>query len=64
MVNVYSTVDGHKVVALRGHHGVIYAIAFQPDGKAVATGGFDGTVRLYALPTGTMTSTVRRGAMP
>ena len=30
----------------------VYAATFSPDAKRVAAGGFDGTVRLFELPTG------------
>ena len=46
-VRVYRTDDGERLASLTGHQGSIYAVAVHPDGTRVATGGFDGTVRLY-----------------
>jgi WD40 repeat protein/serine/threonine protein kinase len=37
---------------LRGHRGAVPAIAFHPDGQSLATGSFDGTVRLWEVASG------------
>jgi WD40 repeat protein len=34
------------------HRGAVYAVAFSPDGKAVLTGSYDGTARLWDAATG------------
>jgi mono/diheme cytochrome c family protein len=49
---VYDAKSGAKVATLSGHEGGIFAIAFAPDGQRVATGGYDGVVRLFEIPTG------------
>jgi WD40 repeat protein/mono/diheme cytochrome c family protein len=40
------------MVSLQGEHGPVYAVAYRPDGRQVATAGFDGLVRLNEPDTG------------
>jgi WD40 repeat protein len=47
-------IGGKALASLHGNQGAVYAIAFRPDGKQMAAGGFDGTVRLYDLPSGNL----------
>jgi DNA-binding beta-propeller fold protein YncE/mono/diheme cytochrome c family protein len=49
---VYQTNDGKVVAKLQGQKGAVFAVAFRPDGKQVATAGFDGVVRLSDPKTG------------
>jgi WD40 repeat protein len=49
---VYDAKSGSRVATLGGHEGAIFAVAFSPDGKKVATGGYDGLVRVFEIPTG------------
>ena len=43
---VFNAADAKLVSTLQGERGPIYALAYQPDGKAIASAGFDGTVRI------------------
>jgi WD40 repeat protein len=45
-VNVYDTGTGSPVASCKGHAAGIYAVAFSPDSRHLATGGFDGQVRV------------------
>ncbi len=51
-VNVYDAESGALVAACKGHQAGIYAVAFNPAGDRLATGGFDGHVRIYNTATG------------
>lgn len=45
--------------ALLGHKGAAFAVAFRPDGKILASGGSDGTVRLWEPSTGACVNTLQ-----
>ena len=51
-VPVYDTETGERVASCTGHDGGIFVIAFHPDGKTLATGGFDGVVRIFDASNG------------
>jgi WD40 repeat protein len=44
-VRVYQAADGKRLATFEGQQGAVYVAAFAPDGKTVASAGFDGVVR-------------------
>jgi WD40 repeat protein len=46
-VNLYDADTGAQTVSCKGHFAGIYSVAFSPDSAHLATGGFDGQIRLY-----------------
>ncbi len=51
-VRVYQEADGKLVCKFEGQKGGVFALAFRPDGKEIASAGFDGLVRFNDPQTG------------
>ena len=51
-VKVWDADTGQEVQTLRGHEFAVQAVVFHPDGKQLATGSQDWTVRIWDLATG------------
>jgi WD40 repeat protein/mono/diheme cytochrome c family protein len=51
-VRVFNAADGKPVSTFQGKLPAVYALAYRPDGRAVAAAGFDGVVRFFDPSTG------------
>jgi WD40 repeat protein len=56
--------SGKELLTLRGHSGTVHSVAWSQDGQRLATGGEDGTVKLWAPETGQELLTLRRQRQP
>src|SRR5207253_5574532 len=45
--------------SFKGHTGLVFSVAFSPDGKVLATGSFDNTVKLWDFATGKELQTLK-----
>ena len=45
--SLWDATDGELILRLQGHEGTVTAVAFDPSGRIIVTGGADGTVRTY-----------------
>ncbi|MCI0683734.1 MAG: serine/threonine protein kinase [Gemmataceae bacterium] len=58
-VGVWDVATKKQVLKLAGHNNTVFCLACSPDGKTIATGSVDRTIRLYDAETGLPQGTLR-----
>jgi WD40 repeat protein len=58
-LTLWEASTGRKLAALPGHEGMIWSVTFSSDGKTLASGSVDHTVKLWDAVTGRLRSTLR-----
>ena len=51
-VRIFRTENGQRLAQIKVGSGPIFALSFTPDGKRIATGGYDGRIRYYDATSG------------
>ena len=60
---IYDAKTYREISLLTGHTGVVRTVAFSPDGKTLASGARDATVKLWNIETGENITTLPRNAI-
>jgi WD40 repeat protein len=58
-VRLWEASSGRRLATLEGHTGAVRGLALTADGRLVASGSFDGTVKLWEARSGALLRTLR-----
>jgi WD40 repeat protein len=58
-VTIWNISNGQALFSLHGHMGLVLSLAFSPDGRTLATAGYEGTVKLWDGKNGAERDTLR-----
>ncbi len=62
ILNVWDTVTGERVTTLTGHADGIAVVLYTPEGRAIVSGSWDGTVRVWDASSGECLAVLSQGA--
>ncbi len=51
-MKIWDSTTGKELLALKGHAGAVWSVAFSPDGQRLASGSNDKTVKIWDSATG------------